>query len=98
MHSQSQSRGVRAFYNDSYEAYGANWTKDFLPEFKKKKKKRRGYNFESYKGCIDQTGIIIIGDSLAMIDYHETISDLLWIAFYETTNDFAHRYAKVFRK
>lgn len=87
------NHGVRAFYNDSYEAYGANWTKDFLPEFKK----RRGYNFESYKDVLIKPVLSSLEDSLAMIDYHETISDLLLDVFTKPTNDFAHRYAKVFR-
>jgi hypothetical protein len=33
----------RAVYNDSYELFGANWTRDFLGEFRK----RRGYALDS---------------------------------------------------
>lgn len=33
---------VRSFFHDSYEYYGADWTKNFFSEFKK----RRGYNLE----------------------------------------------------
>ncbi|MBK6979050.1 MAG: hypothetical protein IPH28_19720 [Cytophagaceae bacterium] len=29
--------GIRAFYNDSYEVYGADWTEHFLPNLKKKR-------------------------------------------------------------
>src|SRR5690606_3821571 len=28
---------LRAFFNDSYEVYGANWTDSFLEEFEKRK-------------------------------------------------------------
>ena len=36
--------GVRAFYNDSYEVYGANWSNDFLKKFKI----LRGYDLAEY--------------------------------------------------
>ena len=63
---------VRAFYNDSYEAYGANWTGDFLEEFKS----RRDYDLCRYLQAL-------IGnrsdDTAARVkcDYRETLSDLL---------------------
>jgi hypothetical protein len=52
----------RAFYNDSYEVYGANWTNNFLEEFQK----RRGYEFELSNNSSKQ-----------IHDYNETLSDLL---------------------
>lgn len=62
----------RALYNDSYEVYGANWTRDFPAAFKKK----RGYRF--------QDALPLLTDStdqnaaaLARIDYLQTLADLL---------------------
>lgn len=62
----------RSMYNDSYEAYGANWTDDFLEEFKK----RRGYELgENLALLTDSTGKA--GSELVRIDYHQTLSELL---------------------
>ncbi|WP_229598124.1 glycosyl hydrolase [Runella aurantiaca] len=58
----------RAMYNDSYEVYGANWTDDFLNEFKK----RRGYDLQSQWGAFTDTTT-----ALVKIDYHQTLSELL---------------------
>jgi len=58
----------RAMYNDSYEVYGANWTDDFLNEFKK----RRGYDLQSqWAAFTDST------TALVKIDYHQTLAELL---------------------
>ncbi|SEJ53821.1 hypothetical protein SAMN04487995_5151 [Dyadobacter koreensis] len=62
----------RAMYMDSYEAYGANWTDDFLKEFKK----RRGYDLQNEPTLLTDT----TGKSesvLVKIDYHQTLSELL---------------------
>ncbi|MCF2506466.1 glycoside hydrolase [Dyadobacter sp. CY107] len=62
----------RSMYNDSYEAYGANWTDDFLEEFKK----RLGYELgENLALLTDSTGKA--GSELVRIDYHQTLSELL---------------------
>jgi hypothetical protein len=62
----------RAMYMDSYEAYGANWTDDFLSEFKK----RRGYDLSNESVLLtDTTGKT--GASLVQIDYHQTLAELL---------------------
>ena len=34
----NSSHGVRAFFNDSYEVYNANWTPDFFNEFSKRQR------------------------------------------------------------
>ncbi|MCF2445357.1 glycoside hydrolase [Dyadobacter sp. CY345] len=62
----------RSMYMDSYEAYGANWTDDFLREFKK----RRGYDLQNEPALLtDSTGK---SESLLVkIDYHQTLSELL---------------------
>jgi hypothetical protein len=76
--------GLRAMYNDSYEVYGANWTGDFLSEFKR----RRGYDLEPY--------LIIFSDTFPdqesarfWSDYHETIADLIYEEFTMEWNNWA---------
>lgn len=62
----------RSMYMDSYEAYGANWTDDFLREFKK----WRGYDLQNEPALFTDT----TGKSesiLVKIDYHQTLSELL---------------------
>lgn len=90
--SRPENRGiVRAFFNDSYEFYGANFTDAFYEEFER----RRGYDFRPYAREIfaqspkpsrsaetsaAPAGFGSLGaEKAARIwqDYHETISDLL---------------------
>ncbi len=62
----------RAFYNDSYEVYGANWTDDFFTEFQN----RRGYDLrEELPSLLGKTDPERIGRIRS--DYRETIHDLL---------------------
>jgi alpha-L-rhamnosidase len=63
------SHGVKAFFNDSYEVYNADWTPNFFLEFEK----RRGYDLKKYLPLL--TGIVQ-NDTVARIksDYRETIS------------------------
>ncbi|MEO6286428.1 MAG: glycosyl hydrolase [Dyadobacter sp.] len=62
----------RSMYNDSYEAYGANWTDDFAAQFKK----RRGYDLEKNLTLLADTTNQSDG-VLVRIDYHQTIAELL---------------------
>ncbi|RIV17590.1 glycoside hydrolase [Fibrisoma montanum] len=76
----------RAVYNDSYEAYGANWTTNFLAEFQK----RRGYDLNSQlPALLDTTG----SDSSVRVhqDYHQTLSDLLHDGFTVTWTNWARQ-------
>lgn len=66
----------RAFYNDSYETYGANWTNDFLEKFKS----LRGYDFDPHVQTSQQTH-----------DYHETLADLLRGQFTQTWTDWCRQ-------
>ncbi len=68
----NSSRGIKAFFNDSYEVYGADWTPDFFNEFQK----RRGYDFKKYLNLFISDSL---SDSVARLksDYRETISDLM---------------------
>lgn len=75
----ASSIGLRAMYNDSYEVYGANWTGDFLPEFEH----RRGYKLENQIGLFTDSTDHADAERVRM-DYHETISDLLYENFART--------------
>jgi len=62
----------RSMYNDSYEAYGANWTDDFLKEFKS----RRGYDLDKHLSELSDSTKSDLSE-LVQIDYHQTLSELL---------------------
>ncbi|WP_207512723.1 glycosyl hydrolase [Longitalea luteola] len=69
----NSSHGVKAFFNDSYEVYNADWTPDFFNEFLK----RRGYDLRLHINqflAADSTN-----DATARLksDYRETLSDLM---------------------
>ena len=74
---------IRAFFNDSYEYFSANWTDDFLEQFKK----RRGYDFAPYMKDIflDKTEKSAEEIERLWQDYHETISDLVYDTMAEYT-------------
>ncbi|MCF0071510.1 glycoside hydrolase [Dyadobacter sp. CY261] len=62
----------RSMYNDSYEAYGANWTTDFVKEFQS----RRKYDLLGKLSMLsDSTGNPEA--TLVKIDYHQTLAELL---------------------
>lgn len=62
----------RSMYMDSYEAYGANWTDDFIKEFKT----RRGYALQDIPELLtDSSGKPEA--ELVKIDYHQTLAELL---------------------
>lgn len=66
------SEKPRAMYNDSYEAYGANWTADFVQQFQS----RRKYDLLSKLPLLnDSTGNSEA--TLVKIDYHQTLAELL---------------------
>lgn len=77
---------IRAFYNDSYEVYGADWTPAFLPEFKK----RQGYDLTPFIKAFADKGT---GDTIARIksDYRETMAALLLENFTKQWTAWAHR-------
>ncbi len=83
---------VRAFYNDSYEVYGANFTADFLTEFQT----RRGYNLLPHLQTLADT---IQSDTRKRLvsDYCETVSDLLLDEFTRTWVEKSHRMGLITR-
>lgn len=67
----NSSHGVKAFFNDSYEVYNADWTPDFFTEFNK----RRGYDLRKYLNLFLSDS----SDATARLksDYRETLADLM---------------------
>ncbi|RFS14288.1 glycosyl hydrolase [Emticicia sp. C21] len=64
---------VRAFYNDSYEAYGANWTANFFQRFKE----LRGYDLQTHLDVLSKEKAETEREKLIWGDYNETLSDIL---------------------
>ncbi len=84
----NKPQGVRSFFNDSYEVYGATWTPTFFDEFKK----RRGYDLKNYlKELVTDDGD---QEKSARVksDYRETMSDLLLNNFTKNWTTWAHQY------
>jgi hypothetical protein len=84
---EQRSPGVRAYYNDSYEVYGADWTKEFPAAFERK----RGYDITKY--LRELTG----KDTTAKVarlksDYRETMSELLLENFTRPWTQWTHKY------
>ncbi len=85
--------GVRAFYNDSYEVYGANWTPDFFKKFKL----LRGYDLAENLDVLAKDTAITDREKRIWSDYAETLSDLLLDGFTKEFNSFAKKYGKMTR-
>ena len=68
----NSSHGVKGFFNDSYEVFGADWTPDLFNQFQK----RRGYDLKKYLNLFVSNSL---SDTVARLksDYRETISDLM---------------------
>lgn len=81
-----------AFFNDSYEVYGANWSPDLLTQFRK----RRGYKLEEYfpellaKGKTDRSRRVVC-------DYRETMGEMLLENFTLLWTDWANRNGAITR-
>lgn len=82
---QSNTPYPHRFFNDSYEAYGADWTEDFFEQFKK----RRGYKLENQLPAFlasernEQTARLVA-------DYRETMAELLLENFTQVWTSWAH--------
>lgn len=82
----NKPQGIRSFFNDSYEVYGATWTPTFFQEFRK----NRGYDLAGY--LKDLAGKDSTGENLARLksDYRETMDELLFHNFTQNWTDWAH--------
>ncbi|GAB3689366.1 glycosyl hydrolase [Spirosoma flavus] len=76
----------RVVYNDSYEVYGANWTADFLAQFRA----RRGYDLNSQIALLTDT-TQRSESILVHQDYHQTLSELLNDGFAKTWGGWARK-------
>jgi hypothetical protein len=90
---KSNPLSVRAFYNDSYEVYGANWTPDFFAEFQK----YRHYDLQNHLHALVVKDNYTLEEKRIWADYQETISDLLLYNFTRTYTAFAHSQGKINR-
>ncbi|MCJ8165957.1 glycoside hydrolase [Pontibacter sp. E15-1] len=80
-----QNYGVRAFYNDSYEVYGADWSPEFFEEFAQ----RRGYDLRLYlRELVSEAHTETVARLKS--DYRETMGELLLDNFYKPWNAWAH--------
>ena len=83
---KNKPQGVRSFFNDSYEVYGATWTPTFFSEFKK----NRGYELSKHLQKLvskDSTN-----EDIARVksDYRETMDELLLNNFTTNWTNWAH--------
>lgn len=82
----------RSMYNDSYEAYGANWTEDFAQQFQA----RRKYDLLSKLPLLnDSTGNPEA--TLVKIDYHQTLAELLLERYAKPWTDWSRAHGFVTR-
>jgi hypothetical protein len=65
----------RAFYHDSYEVFGADWTKNLSPVFEE----RKGYSLLPYLNILKDTSHSDF--PYVMCDIREVLSDLLYESF-----------------
>lgn len=82
--------GIRSFYNDSFEVYGADFTGSFFDEFEK----RRGYDLKAFLPYLESE------ENTEMVrrvksDYRETINDLLLTNFTKNWTSWAHKQSKL---
>ena len=84
---------VRAFYNDSYEAYGANWTANFFQRFKE----LRGYDLQQHLDVLAKEKAETEREKLIWGDYNETLSDILRDDFTKTWVGWSKKQGKLTR-
>lgn len=70
---QDKDIGVRSFFNDSYEVYGANWTDSFLQEFEA----RKGYKLQGHLLDFAGKGHDKELEKRVKSDYREVVNDML---------------------
>lgn len=76
------------FFNDSYEVYGADWTKGLFDEFLS----RRGYKLEEYlPEFLSEEGRTDVARRIVS-DYRETLAEMLQENFTRQWTEWAHRH------
>lgn len=84
-------QGIRAFFNDSYEVYGANWTPGFFKGFQK----NRGYDLKVHLQELVSKDSASENIARLKSDYRETMSDMLLDNFTHNWTNWAHKYGSV---
>ncbi|GGE46716.1 glycosyl hydrolase family 2 [Pedobacter psychrotolerans] len=79
-------QGIRSFFNDSYEVYGATWTPTFFSEFKK----NRGYELEKHLKELASNDSTDENIARLKSDYRETMDELLLNNFTKNWTNWAH--------
>jgi hypothetical protein len=89
-------RGLRAFFNDSYEVDDAEGQSDWTPKFFEEFRARRGYDLRQQLPAL-------LGDgdeerrARVLHDFRETVSDLLLERFTAPWREWAHRRGAIIR-
>jgi len=87
---KGEAPGIRAFFNDSYEVYNANWSPDLFDEFKK----RRNYDLRLYLKQLESNDT---AENVIRVksDYRETISQMLVDNMAVNWTHWAHTYNRI---
>lgn len=88
----SGSPAPHAFFCDSYEVFGADWSPEFFKEFQK----LRGYNLEDYLPELLGSGNQDTVDRVRQ-DYRSTLSELLLNNFVKPWNQWSHNMGSLTR-
>jgi hypothetical protein len=87
---QGSNYGIRAFYNDSYEVYNANWSAAFFDEFEQ----RRGYDLRLYlRELVSEEDKEEVTRLKA--DYRHTMGEMLLENFTKPWTDWAHTHHSI---
>ena len=91
-----QLKGIRAFFNDSYEVDDAQGEADWTPLLFEDFKKYRGYDLKDYLPALfgNDSGEM---NSRVLCDFRETISDLLLDKFTYVWKEWSRKYKAVVR-
>lgn len=87
----SKAPGIRAFFNDSYEVYGASWSPELFDVFLR----NRGYDLRSYLRELASTDSSSPAVARVKSDYRETMGEMLLENFPRNWTSWAHGYQKM---
>ena len=87
---KNKAPGIRAFFNDSYEVYNANWSPDLFAEFKK----RRGYDLSLYIKQLQSDDSTEEGIRVKS-DYRETMSQMILDNMAVNWTNWTHKHHRV---
>ena len=89
--SKSNTPYPATFFNDSYEIFGADWSRNFFEEFEA----RRGYKLQ--KHMQELLGLTSDVNTQVRSDYRETMADMYLDNFIKPWNEYAHRHGVLTR-